>query len=131
MMFVTNVSALPLEAIFSGSSVYRSDPKVRHSRHWTQSVTRKPAHRDRYLHRDFKNHPGYKRAVMKTLIDRGLRICKPHILGDELKHLDIVLQANGYSVAEIRRAMRRRTPHRSTNSEDQTEDVYKRQLLAC
>lgn len=39
-------------------------------------------------------------AVIKTLVDCALYICKPQYLGEELKYLDFVLQANRYAAWE-------------------------------
>ncbi|KAJ4425918.1 hypothetical protein ANN_27544 [Periplaneta americana] len=38
------------------------------------SVYRKPTHTDRYLHKSSNHHPGQKRAMMKTLIERAQKI---------------------------------------------------------
>ena len=47
--------------------------------------------------------------------------CELHFLGDELKHLDTSLQANGHSVTEIRKAMQMRKSYQLTSAEDQAE----------
>nr|XP_060615776.1 uncharacterized protein LOC132765511 [Anolis sagrei ordinatus] len=77
------------------------------------TVYRKPTHTDRYLHKNSNHHPSQKRSTIKTLADRAKRICEPHLLQDELNHLNWALQANGYSTSDIRRAARPRTSHES------------------
>ena len=65
---------------------------------------RNPTHTDRYLHK-LSNHPRQKQAVLKTLVDHAKRICEPWYLHEELWYLEQVLQANGYSVGEVRCAV--------------------------
>jgi hypothetical protein len=77
-------------------------------------VYRKPTHTDRYLHRDSNHHPRQKQAMVKTLVDRAMRICEPQYLAGEMRHLDAALQANGYSSAEIKRATRPRANRSNT-----------------
>ena len=56
---------------------------------------------------------------MKTLVDRATRICEPRYFDDELCHLELALQANGYSVGEVRRAVRpRRTARTEVDSRE-------------
>ena len=82
-------------------------------------VYRKPTHTNRYLHKQSNHHPSQKRAVLKTLVDRARRICEPRYLDDELRHLELALQANGYSVGEVRRAVRpRRTARPEVDSRE-------------
>ena len=69
-------------------------------------VYRKKTHTDRYLHSDSNHHPKQKRGVINTLINRALQICEPQFISEELKHLNTVLQANGYSKKDIDRATR-------------------------
>lgn len=69
------------------------------------SVYRIPTHTDRYLNKNSNHHPGQKRAMMKTLINRATRICEPHLLQAELRHLDRALQANGFTSQEVKRAL--------------------------
>ncbi|KAJ4432356.1 hypothetical protein ANN_20975 [Periplaneta americana] len=71
-------------------------------------VYRKPTHTDRYLHKTSKHHPGLKRAMMKTLINRARRVAEPRHIQRELSHVSTALMANGYSRPEIKRAMRPR-----------------------
>ena len=72
------------------------------------SVYRKPTHTDRYLHKRSNHHPCQKRAVLKTLLCRATRICEPENFSVEIKHLENSLQANGYSLSEIRRSFQPR-----------------------
>ncbi|XP_030766936.1 uncharacterized protein LOC115890753 [Sitophilus oryzae] len=73
-------------------------------------VYRKNTHTDRYLHNNSNHHPGQKRGVIKTLVDRARRICEPLHITEELQYLDRALQANGYREQTIRRAVRPRKP---------------------
>ena len=61
-----------------------------------------------YLHKLSSHHLRQKRAVLKTLVDRVKRICETRYLDKELRHLKQALQAIGYSVAEVRHAVRLR-----------------------
>lgn len=83
------------------------------------TVYRKPTHTDRYLHRDSNHHPRQKRALVKTLVDRAVRICEPQFLEQELEHLGAALQANGYSAGEVLRARRPRRSGRSDAAVEQ------------
>ena len=88
------------------------------------------------------------------MVDRARRICEPRYLDDELRHLELALQADGYSVGEVRRAVRpRRTARPEVDSRETVGflalpyihgvtdrigtvsythlDVYKRQLVGC
>ncbi|KAJ4441105.1 hypothetical protein ANN_10955 [Periplaneta americana] len=71
-------------------------------------VYRKPTHTDRYLHKTSNHHPGQKRAMMKTLINRARRVAEPRHIQRELSHVSTALMANGYSRPEIKRALRPR-----------------------
>ena len=53
------------------------------------------------LHKLLNHHPSQKRAVLKTLVDQASRICEPQYLDEELHHLELALQANGYSIGEV------------------------------
>ena len=65
---------------------------------------KKPMRTDRYLHKLLNDHPRQKWAVLKMLVHRAKRICKPCFLDAELWHLEEALQSYGYSAAEVRRA---------------------------
>ena len=67
---------------------------------------------DRYLDHAFNHHPWQKRTLMKTLVDLGGYICKPHFLEEKLGHLNSALQVNGYSTARVKRALRPCRPGR-------------------
>ena len=58
------------------------------------------------VHKLSNHHQRQKRTVLKTLVDQVKRICEPRYLDEELWHLEQLLQANGYSVGEVRRAVR-------------------------
>jgi len=72
-------------------------------------VYRKLTHTDRYLHSESNHHPRQKRGVIKTLVERATRICEPQYLQEELKHLRLTLQNNGYRPKDINRTIRPRT----------------------
>ncbi|KAJ4427431.1 hypothetical protein ANN_25053 [Periplaneta americana] len=84
------------------------------------SVYRKPTHTDRYLHKSSNHHPGQKRAMMKTLIERAQKISEPQHLRQEMAHLRAALSSNGYSAPEIRRAMH---PRRDLNGPSQSHTL--------
>ncbi|XP_068083584.1 uncharacterized protein [Anabrus simplex] len=87
-------------------------------------VYRKPTHTDRYLNKNSNHHPGQKRAMMKTLVDRALRVCEPEYIEKELRHLDLALQTNGYTVQEVRRALHpRRQPANSKREEPRKKGI--------
>nr|XP_060615668.1 uncharacterized protein LOC132765391 [Anolis sagrei ordinatus] len=88
------------------------------------TVYRKPTHTDRYLHKNSNHHPSQKRSTIKALADRAQRICEPHLLQDELNHLNWALQANGYSTSDIRRAARPRTSHESKDEDPPRGKVF-------
>nr|XP_060632240.1 uncharacterized protein LOC132775540 [Anolis sagrei ordinatus] len=88
------------------------------------TVYRKPTHTDRYLHKNSNHHPSQKRSTIKALADRAKRICEPHLLQDELNHLNWALQANGYSTSDIRRAARPRTSHESKDEDPPRGKVF-------
>ncbi|KAJ8911010.1 hypothetical protein NQ315_003572 [Exocentrus adspersus] len=52
------------------------------------TVYRKRTHTDRYLNKDSNHHPGQKRDIIKTLVERARRICDPEDIEKELKHLE-------------------------------------------
>ncbi|XP_067325658.1 uncharacterized protein [Anolis sagrei] len=88
------------------------------------TVYRKPTHRDRDLHQNSNHHPSQKRSTIKALADRAKRICEPHLLQDELNHLNWALQANGDSTSDIRRAARPRTSHKSQDEDPPRGKVF-------
>nr|XP_060617816.1 uncharacterized protein LOC132767173 [Anolis sagrei ordinatus] len=88
------------------------------------TVYRKPTHTNRYLHKNSNHHPSQKRSTIKALADRAKRICEPHLLQDELNHLNWALQANGYSTSDIRRAARPRTSHESQDEDPPRGKVF-------
>lgn len=49
------------------------------------------------LHLNFNNHAVQKRGVPHTLVHCAARIYEAEHLSEELKHLEGVFQANGYS----------------------------------
>ena len=65
----------------------------------------KPTHTNHHLHPDSDHHPRQKCALMKALLGQALCIYGPQYLGEELEHLNTVLQLNSYSSGEMRRAM--------------------------
>ncbi|KAM6473987.1 uncharacterized protein PHA67_006582 [Liasis olivaceus] len=81
-------------------------------------VYRKPTHTDWYLHKNSNHHPRQKRGIIKTLMDRANWICETQFLNSELNHLNWVLQVNGYSKNEIKRAIKPRKQH-ATEEEKQ------------
>nr|XP_060622650.1 uncharacterized protein LOC132769734 [Anolis sagrei ordinatus] len=87
------------------------------------TVYRKPTHTDRYLHKNSNHHPSQKRSTIKALADRAKRICEPHLLQDELNHLNWALQANGYSTSDIRRAARPRTSFQTIHRNQKFNDM--------
>jgi len=78
------------------------------------TVYRKPTHTDRYLERTSNHHPRQKRGIIKTLVERAKCICDPKHLTEELQHLNKVLQSNGYSKREIKRAI---NPNKSAHKD--------------
>lgn len=85
-------------------------------------VYRKPVHENMncYLHKESNHHPGQKCAVIKTLLDQASQICEERYLQEELNHLYVALQANGYTVKEIIKAMH---PRRSCHSNSSKRHV--------
>jgi hypothetical protein len=71
----------------------------------THEVYRKMNHTDRYLHAHSHHHPAKNSSVLKTLISRALRISTPRVLKNEKSHLTKALVANGYSIAQINKAL--------------------------
>jgi len=60
------------------------------------SVYRKPTHTDRYL-QFHSHHPAQvKWGLVKCLFDRARDITRGRELKQEMKHLETVLQQNGY-----------------------------------
>ena len=55
--------------------------------------------------------------MLKTLVDQAKRICEPWFLDAELQHLEVVLQSNGYSAVEVRRAAQQRRSSGSVSQE--------------
>lgn len=68
----------------------RSDGSVGHS------VYRKPTHTDRYLHAESHHHPLHLNSVVTSLTNRALDLCDEEHREEELKHVRVVLQKNGY-----------------------------------
>ncbi|KAK5650384.1 hypothetical protein RI129_001413 [Pyrocoelia pectoralis] len=82
------------------------------------SVYRKPTHTDRYLNKLSNHHPCQKIGVIKALFDRAKKVSDPTHLDEELQHLRMSLQANGYSLLEINKVfsskpkqLREKLPH--------------------
>lgn len=96
----------------------RDDRRLGHKVYW------KPVHNDRHLHRDSNHHPRQTSVVMKTLGDRASRIYEPQYLGEDLKLLNIALQANEYSAKEVRSALRPTNNCRSS-TEDERETLWR------
>lgn len=71
------------------------------------TVYRKPTHTDRYLHATSHHHPANLRSVVSALVNRAHRICNSENLNAELKHVDAVLERNGYTRKQRRIKTRR------------------------
>ena len=54
------------------------------------------------------------------MVDRARRICEPRYLDDELRHLELALQAYGYFIGEVRRAVR---PRRTARPEVESRET--------
>ena len=60
------------------------------------SVYRKPTHTDRYL-QFHSHHPAQvKRGLVKCLFDKARDVTRGRELNQEMKHLETILQQNGY-----------------------------------
>ncbi|KAJ4448198.1 hypothetical protein ANN_10212 [Periplaneta americana] len=84
-------------------------------------VYRKPTHTDRYLHKDSNHHPRQKRAMIKTLFDRAIRVSDPQHLDQEIDHLHSALTANGYAKTELKRALKPRKKTTPESGQDHTK----------
>ena len=74
------------------------------------SVYRKPTHTDRYL-QFHSHHPAQvKRGLVKCLFDRARDTTRGRELKQEMKHLETVLQQNGYPAHFIRDTNRQKLP---------------------
>ena len=60
------------------------------------SVYRKPTHTDRYLQLHSHHPAQVKKGLVKCLLDRARDITRGRELKQEIKHLETVLQQNGY-----------------------------------
>ena len=54
------------------------------------------------------SYPAQKRTVIKTLVERARTITETEYLEKEFQHLRTTLQANGYKIGDINRAIRPR-----------------------
>lgn len=94
------------------------------------SVYRKPTHTDRYLQANSNHHPGQKRAVIKTLVDRAKAITEAEYLSSELRYLAKALQANGFGQKDIQRAIRpKRQQEVSVLQEEEQPEVQQKAFL--
>lgn len=60
------------------------------------SVYRKSTHTDSYLNGALHHQPVQKNTLIKTLMNRAIRISEPKYLKKEERHLKNVLRKNGY-----------------------------------
>ena len=70
-------------------------------------VYRKPTHTDRYIHFDSYHHPQVKTGIIRTMMQRGERVCSlPTDLQREKQHLEeVFVKKNGYPKRFVNRAL--------------------------
>jgi hypothetical protein len=80
-------------------------------------VYRKPTDTNLYLHHNSHHHPSHKQSVLTSLIHRATAISDQDFINQELEFLTTVFGNNGYSIQQIRRAMKlpTKTPRQRTN----------------
>ena len=86
------------------------------------SVYRKKTHTDHYIHYTSDHHPRIKHGVIQCLMKRAQKICMTtEELEEERKHLQAVLQKNGYPEEVIRRGIQRATGTYTTREDRENE----------
>ena len=71
---------------------------------------RKPTHTDRYIHFNSYHHPQVKTGVIRTMMQRGLRVCSLSTdLQKEKQHLrEVFTKKNGYPASFVDRALKKK-----------------------
>ena len=65
------------------------------------SIYRKPTNTNLYTHYSSATKMSSKEFVLRTLTRRTYKLCSPHYLDDELKHLEATFLSNGYPLQKI------------------------------
>ncbi|XP_026326149.1 uncharacterized protein LOC113234841 [Hyposmocoma kahamanoa] len=60
-----------------------------HNGRLSHAVYQKATHTDRYLRADSHHHPAHLASVLRTLINRALKLCDPDYIDAELNHVKV------------------------------------------
>ena len=85
------------------------------------SVYRKPTSTDRYIHYSSHHQRRVLRGTLCSMRDRAHNLCRDSSVDNELTHLTIVFQSNGYPSAFIRQVLDQ-PPTQNNGSADKIEE---------
>ncbi|XP_076220960.1 uncharacterized protein LOC143174252 [Nomia melanderi] len=93
-------------------------------------VYRKPTHTDRYLNASSHHHPAPKDSVIRSLVNRALKICDTNNLQAELAHVKHALTRNGFPARKIQRTVNR-LQYSTPPARNQTDEPNNGPLVYC
>ncbi|XP_053989899.1 uncharacterized protein LOC128882340, partial [Hylaeus volcanicus] len=93
------------------------------------TVYRKPTHTDRYLNAASHHHPAQKNTLIRTLMNRALRIAEPKHFKKEERHLKTALRKNGYGDNEIKKQFTKAKSNQRRDKVDENRPNKKKVII--